>query len=392
MKLRLLFVVLCFFIGTTNTFSQGQIGQDIDGEAAGDLSGKSVSLSSDGNTVAIGASYNDGNGTNSGHVRIYENTSDSAYANLIKDVSKNSTFEDSTTNWASQGNHTATVESNQLKVVATSGGTGSSNATTLSADTYIETLTNGKTYKYTFSCKALSGTPTLKIRPPFEMSPTTTDIVLTNIMTEHTIIGERLAMDNAFFALAVAGTFYIDNISITEVNTGSWSQIGQDIDGEAAYDQSGYSVSLSSDGNTVAIGAHGNDGNGSYAGHVRVYENIGGSWSQLGQDLDGEASNDFSGYSISLSSNGGTVAIGARNNDGNGTDAGHVRIYENINGTWSQVGQDIDGESAEILVVFLYPYVVMEVKLLLELKLMMELVIMLGMFVFTKTLILHGYS
>ena len=48
-----------------------QIGSDIDGEAAGDLSGYSVSLSSDGTIVAIGADYNDGNGSSSGHVRIY---------------------------------------------------------------------------------------------------------------------------------------------------------------------------------------------------------------------------------------------------------------------------------------------------------------------------------
>jgi hypothetical protein len=33
-------------------------------------------------------------------------------------------------------------------------------------------------------------------------------------------------------------------------------------------------------------------------------------------------------------------------NDGNGTNAGHVRIYKNINGTWTQQGSDIDGEAA----------------------------------------------
>ena len=87
--------------------------------------------------------------------------------------------------------------------------------------------------------------------------------------------------------------------------------MGQDIDGEAADDNSGYSVSLSSDGSTVAIGALYNDGNGSYAGHVRIYENTGGSWSQIGQDIDGEAADDQSGYSVSLSSDGNTVAIGA---------------------------------------------------------------------------------
>ena len=33
-------------------------------------------------------------------------------------------------------------------------------------------------------------------------------------------------------------------------------------------------------------------------------------------------------------------------NDGNGTDAGHVRVYENVSGTWTQMGSDIDGEAA----------------------------------------------
>ena len=44
--------------------------------------------------------------------------------------------------------------------------------------------------------------------------------------------------------------------------TDSWDQLGSDIDGEAGDDQSGYSVSLSSDGSIVAIGANGNDGTG----------------------------------------------------------------------------------------------------------------------------------
>ena len=51
----------------------------------------------------------------------------------------------------------------------------------------------------------------------------------------------------------------------------SWKQLGQDIDGEAAGDMSGISVALSADGKTLAIGANGNDGNGSAACHMRVY-------------------------------------------------------------------------------------------------------------------------
>lgn len=107
-----------------------------------------------------------------------------------------------------------------------------------------------------------------------------------------------------------------------------WSQLGADIDGEAEYDNSGASVSLSADGQTVAIGAPRNTGNGSDSGHVRIFQFIGGSWQQLGADIDGEAISDNSGWSVSLSADGQTVAIGAIFNDGNGTESGHVRIFQ----------------------------------------------------------------
>ena len=81
---------------------------------------------------------------------------------------------------------------------------------------------------------------------------------------------------------------------------------------------------MNSDGDRVAIGAVGNDGNGSGSGHVRVYEYSGGSWSQLGSDIDGEAASDQSGNSVSLNSDGDRVAIGARYNDGTGSSAGHA--------------------------------------------------------------------
>ena len=126
----------------------------------------------------------------------------------------------------------------------------------------------------------------------------------------------------------------------------TWTQIGQDIDGEATEDYSGSSVNLSDDGKVVAIGAQGNDGSGTNAGHVRVYQNIAGTWRQVGQDINGEAAYDWSGLDVSLSGNGKVVAIGVRVNDGSGNFAGHVRVYQNIAGTWSQIGQDIDGEAA----------------------------------------------
>jgi len=78
---------------------------------------------------------------------------------------------------------------------------------------------------------------------------------------------------------------------------------------------------------SVAVGADGNDGNGSSSGHVRVYRLVGSSWTQLGQDIDGEAAGDWSGYSVSLSSDGNTVAVGAPYSI-IGSNSGHARVYE----------------------------------------------------------------
>ena len=117
-----------------------------------------------------------------------------------------------------------------------------------------------------------------------------------------------------------------------------FTQIGSDIDGEAAGDYSGWSVSLSSDGSVVAIGAPLNTVNGTNSGHVRIYQNVNNTWTQIGSDIDGEAADDYLGWSVSLSSDGSFVAIGANLNDGNGTNSGHVRIYQNVNNIWTQVG------------------------------------------------------
>jgi hypothetical protein len=136
------------------------------------------------------------------------------------------------------------------------------------------------------------------------------------------------------------------HVRVFEYVTGSWIQIGSDIDGEMSGDLCGR-VSLSEDGQILAVGAHLNDGTASNAGHVRVFENVAGSWVQMGMDLDGEAGLDWSGTSIELSNDGSRLAIGATsNNNGSGINAGHVRVYEYSLGTWTLLGADIDGEAA----------------------------------------------
>ena len=118
-----------------------------------------------------------------------------------------------------------------------------------------------------------------------------------------------------------------------------WVQVGDDIYGESEDDKSGYSVSMSADGKTVAIGAQ---EAGNFAGQVRIFQWDGANleWSQVGSDIDGSVSADRTGDSVSLSADGTTVAIGALNNvGGNGADGGgYVRVYQWDGSSWVQLG------------------------------------------------------
>ena len=132
-----------------------------------------------------------------------------------------------------------------------------------------------------------------------------------------------------------------------------WQQLGQNIYGAAPNDWFGSSVDLSSNGRTLACGAIFNDGNGNDAGHVRAYtyDDSSQTWVQRGQDLEGETAVDYFGVALSMSADGNTLAIGAPNNDGFGgalNSAGHVRVFQFIDNLsqWIQIGSDINGENA----------------------------------------------
>jgi len=89
----------------------------------------------------------------------------------------------------------------------------------------------------------------------------------------------------------------------------------------------------------VGIGAANDDGKGSNSGHLRLYSyNSGTSWSSMGE-IDAEAKGDIMGYydSFSMSDDGHTVAIGAVRNDSGGGNSGNTRIFTyNGGNSWSQ--------------------------------------------------------
>ncbi len=125
-------------------------------------------------------------------------------------------------------------------------------------------------------------------------------------------------------------------------NIDKWTQKGNDIIGESENDFSGGSISLSSDGNIIAIGAPYNNGKGKDTGQVRVYfwnKNT-NTWSKRGKDIDNKTKFGLNGYSVSLSSNGNILAIGAPS-DKEGT----VSVFEWKKNTWVKKGSTLKGHA-----------------------------------------------
>ena len=294
-----------------------KVGLDIDGEAAGDESGYSVSLSADGTRVAIGAANNDGNGSSdAGHVRIYELTNDD-WVQMGSDI-----------NGEAGGNYSG------YSVSLSADGT----RVAIGAPANRSVAGHVRIYDYDFSSS--------------DWVQMGSDID-GEAISDESGYSVSLSADGTRVAIGARGngSSNAGHVRIYDFSSSAWVQMGSDIDGEAATDYSGWSVSLSEYGTRVAIGAIGNDGTGSDAGHVRIYELTNDDWVQMGSDIDGEAATDESGISVSLSADGTRVAIGATYNDptinGNiANNAGHVRIYKFSNGAWSKMGDDIDGEAA----------------------------------------------
>ena len=101
--------------------------------------------------------------------------------------------------------------------------------------------------------------------------------------------------------------------------------------GENSFDALGEIFSISNDSTAVAIGSTTAVGNGvadENLGHVHVFAWSGKEWVQRGNSIEGQAALDCLGKSVSLSGSGNTIAIGATGNDGNGNLAGRVCVFD----------------------------------------------------------------
>jgi hypothetical protein len=315
-----------------------KLGNDIDGEAAGDFSGNSIALAVDSQTqavrVAIGAPFNHGDQSDpgvqlhNGHVRVYE------YDSIAAGSSATSS------SWLQVGN-----DMNGEEIFDSFG-----SIVVLSA--------NGKRVA---ACAPLNFdefnqiTGHVQILEEDETTGQWLPVGGAIHGLEHKeLFGAGLALSADGTRVAVGAPFYsvkltsAGQVRVFEETDGIWMQLGSSIDGEGEFDECGGAVTMSADGTRIAIGAKHNDGGVDSSGHVRVYElqtngaSGNADWVQVGSDIDGDAGKDHTGESVALSSDGRILAVGASRSFAM---TGSVQIYEEVgNQGWVSLGNAIVGE------------------------------------------------
>ena len=160
--------------------------------------------------------------------------------------------------------------------------------------------------------------------------------------------GSRIVSGARYSDNGSSATADIGTVQVFDWSGSAWNQAGAAIVGEAAGDNFGQSVAISSDGSRIAVGAAGNDDAGSEAGHVRVFSWSGSAWTQLGADIDGQYAIDNAGGAVALSGDGSSVAIGAPGSIAGGSQSGNVRVFVWSGSAWTQRGADIDGTSSDV--------------------------------------------
>jgi hypothetical protein len=280
-----------------------QVGSDIVGLVNGDNFGRAVSLSSDGARVAIGAPFADPVPSSSGQVSVYE-LSGSTW------VQMGSTFSGSVNN--ERLGTSVSLNSDGTKLAFGALQTGSNTG-------YV------KVYNW-------SGTSWTQVGSTM-VGDATGDEYGTSV---------SLSSDGTRLAVGAAAQNTSGYVRVYEFSGNAWGQLGSIINGEGSTDRFGFSVSLSSDGTRFAAGGIGNTAN---SGHVRVFE-YSSDWTQVGSAIDSESSADNFGYSVSLNSDGTRLAAGAIFNNSN---RGHTRVFDSQTSfgttSWNQIGSDIDGEA-----------------------------------------------
>ena len=127
-------------------------------------------------------------------------------------------------------------------------------------------------------------------------------------------------------------------------SSGVWTQQGTKLVGTGSVGNclQGTSVALSSDGNTAILGGYGDNAN---KGAVCIFTRSGGVWTQQGAKLigTGAVGGAYQGFSVSISSDGNTAIESGYLDNGS---AGAIWVFTRSSGVWTQQGTKLVGTGA----------------------------------------------
>jgi hypothetical protein len=147
-------------------------------------------------------------------------------------------------------------------------------------------------------------------------------------------LGRAVAIDGDTMIAGAPGTG-IGTVRVYRADgQGGWSQEAALTASDAAIDDFfGGAVSIS--GDTVIVGALGDDDAGSRSGSAYIFTRTDGVWSQQAKlTADDAAAEDLFGISVSVS--GDTAVVGAYQDSDAGSDSGSAYVFTRSNGAWSQ--------------------------------------------------------
>lgn len=279
-----------------------QKGADIIGEDVDDSFGDETSISDNGDIVAVGAPRNDGAGVDAGHVRVFEWTG-GQWIQRGADIDGVADYDNC--GWS--------LSLSAAGDVIAIGSHSNDNSTGLQAG-------QTRVFEWVNSGWVQKGDDIIG-ESPFDHSGR-----CVSMNADGSIVAIGADLNDATEGAQVQ----YGHVRVYEWTGSIWSQKGNDIDGQSQGEWFGYSLELSDDGNTLVASAPNATGIGQSLGTgiTRIYQWNGIDWIQKGVGIDAEANGDFAGWSVSISSDGNSVCIGAWGNDGNGSTSGHTRVFE----------------------------------------------------------------
>ena len=151
--------------------------------------------------------------------------------------------------------------------------------------------------------------------------------------------GVAISDDGSIIAVGAPGNNENSFVRVFKYENNDWQQLGSDIVNESILEKVGHGVSLSSDGKILAVGAP--EGGNLDEGHIRIYEYLDNKWEKKAE-IVGDGTQFYLGYKVVLSPDANYLAATAYKN--NSSKKGTVKVFENVSGTWTQRGTNLEGE------------------------------------------------